>query len=161
MGKHALCAQRSDEFPYHFRFFGHQPSALWEAYAETTLSGRGELCLMGRETNTRMMLFDGFLRGIPVANPCKIHVQTMSKAILQIWRDLAKSSGWRVELQLESNFTMDSTPLKNEALTYRYTQYFIEISYRGPGHPNGHGPGQVSNSLAFYNDLVLNTGSSI
>ena len=110
MGKHALFAQRSDELPYHFGFFGHQPSAPWEAYAETTLSGRGELCLMGRQTNTRMMLFDEFLRGIPGANPCKIHVQTMSKAILQIWRDLAKSSGWRVELQLESNFTMDSTP---------------------------------------------------
>ena len=113
MGKHALFAQRSDELPYHFGFFGHQPSAPWEAYAETTLSGRGGTLPDGKANkheNDAVRWVSK--RGIPGANPCKIHIPTMSKAILQIWRDLAKSSGWRVELQLESNFTMDSTPLR-------------------------------------------------
>ena len=44
------------------------------------------------------------------------------RRLLQMVRDLAKSSGWRVELQLSSNFTMNYAPLQTEALTCRYSK---------------------------------------
>ena len=50
----------------------------------------------------------------------------------QVWRDLATHWGWRVKLQLSSNFTMDHVPLQNEALPCRY----IILSWKllpGPG----------------------------
>ena len=56
------------------------------------------------------------------------------RRLLQMWRDLAKSSGWGVELQLSSDFTMDYAPLQNEALIcwYRKIIYWNFLPEPGP-----------------------------
>ena len=103
---------------------------------------------MGRQTNTRKsccsMGFKQEIMGIQsakiketreliaAAGQCSKFMIKRCQRLPQVWRDLATHWGWRVKLQLSSNFTMDHVPLQNEALPCRY----IILSWKllpGPG----------------------------
>jgi hypothetical protein len=79
--------------------------------------------------------------------------------LLQMWRDLAKSSGWGVELQLSSNFTMNYAPLQNEALTCRYSKilYWNFLPEPGPSKcPRAWAWVAVKIISVLYHDFALN-----
>ena len=160
---HRICTSSGHLWPESaFGCYGKLPQRPLSQAEET-------LCLMGRQTNTRKSCCSmGFKQEIMGIQSAKIKEtreliaavgqcswqNSLSKFMIircqrlpQVWRDLATHWGWRVKLQLSSNFNygLCASPKWSIAMSIHNT--VLKIITGGPSKCTWHG--QLSKSLVL------------